>query len=238
MDEHAIQFVIKFQKRSVEVQLPLHSTISQLKQHLHETLDVAPQRQKLLSKVTLSDDMTLEAAGICNGSKVLLVASSEDEVQQVTAPVTKPTVVPLPTVSAAAESAKQRKREAALKPSRIKRLEVLELPEKEFAMTLLQKIHDDRGIKAILEKHNWHIGLLKELTPLEQKIAGYNRNRGMEIAVKLRHLDYQSWRSWPDIMETMLHELAHCDHDVCPRLCRCPCRCRGVSVPFYSTVLP
>ena len=44
----------------------------------------------------------------------------------------------------------------------------------------------DNGIRGILQKHDWSVGVLKELSPTEHTILGYNRNRGMEIALRLR----------------------------------------------------
>eukprot|EP00668_Euglena_longa_P038472 GGOE01049481.1.p1 GENE.GGOE01049481.1~~GGOE01049481.1.p1 ORF type:complete len:519 (+),score=150.87 GGOE01049481.1:34-1557(+) len=211
----SIDFTVKFQKQTLSLQHPRHATVMQLKEQLQELLDIPPVRQKLLLKVTLADHLTLEEAGVQDGCKVLLMASSSEEVATVEAAQAKPTM-PAPRVSAALESQKQRQRAASSRPPRIHRLEVLDLPDKDFAMQLLKKLQNDLGIQEILEKHHWHVGLLKELSPLEQKIAGYNRNFGAEIAVKLRNLWDQTWRSWPDIMETMLHELAHCrftDHD-------------------------
>jgi len=206
-----VLFTVKFQRQTLPVELPRTATVRDLKEHLRLLLGVPAENQKLLLKATLSDDLTLEESGVVDNCRVLLLASSADDVHQVATAVAKPTI-PAPTISVAKESQRERQRRAALEEVRIHRLEALDLPEKEFAIRLLEKIRDDLGIKEILKKHGWHVRVLKELTPLNLKIDGYNRNRGEEITVKLRNLWDQTFKSWPDIMNTMLHELAHCDH--------------------------
>eukprot|EP01012_Entosiphon_sulcatum_P046234 TRINITY_DN6201_c0_g1_i1.p1 TRINITY_DN6201_c0_g1~~TRINITY_DN6201_c0_g1_i1.p1 ORF type:complete len:455 (-),score=75.30 TRINITY_DN6201_c0_g1_i1:53-1417(-) len=190
------------------------STVAELKTHLAERLSLPVEFQKLVFRgKVLADEDTLAASNITNGTKLQLLATARDVVEAAIAVPEVPALAARPPqFSAVKESEKARKRQEALEPPRIHRIEVLDLPEKEYASKLLQRLVDDRGIKEIMKRHGWHVALLKELTPLNLKLAGYNRGRGAEIAVKLRKLD-GGWQGWPDIQETMLHELAHCDHD-------------------------
>ncbi len=67
--------------------------------------------------------------------------------------------------------------------------------------------------------------MLKELAPSLQTgilevtgsaILGYNENKGMSIALRLRTDDLESFRHYHMIIDTLLHELAHMvhsDHD-------------------------
>jgi hypothetical protein len=50
----------------------------------------------------------------------------------------------------------------------------------------VHRLAADRGVRAILDKYSWVVGVLRELSPAERTILGYNRNRGMEIALRLR----------------------------------------------------
>ncbi|KAI9202480.1 WLM domain-containing protein [Polychytrium aggregatum] len=84
------------------------------------------------------------------------------------------------------------------------------------ARSLLERLKNDRGIQTIMKAHKWSVGLLKELDPAVATILGFNRNAGMEIALRLRTDDREGFRHYDSIRKVLLHELAHMvhgDHD-------------------------
>eukprot|EP01102_Stenamoeba_stenopodia_P005700 TRINITY_DN1643_c0_g1_i2.p1 TRINITY_DN1643_c0_g1~~TRINITY_DN1643_c0_g1_i2.p1 ORF type:complete len:270 (-),score=47.75 TRINITY_DN1643_c0_g1_i2:76-885(-) len=58
-----------------------------------------------------------------------------------------------------------------------------------------------------MKKHNWRVGALTEMSPLEVTKLGHNVNKGLEISLRLRFQD--GFRSYDSIKEVMYHELAH-----------------------------
>mmetsp|Transcript_28966 Transcript_28966/g.55463 ORF Transcript_28966/g.55463 Transcript_28966/m.55463 type:complete len:781 (+) Transcript_28966:105-2447(+) len=96
------------------------------------------------------------------------------------------------------------------------------MPPPSEAESLLFKVAGDPGIKAIMEKHRWSVGLLSEMPPegkvgvSEVCVLGYNKNKGEEISLRLRTDDMKGFRKYSVILKTVLHELAHMvhsDHD-------------------------
>ncbi|KAI9489856.1 WLM domain-containing protein [Zychaea mexicana] len=91
-----------------------------------------------------------------------------------------------------------------------------EFPQPEQARKLLERLRDDRGIRAIMQQRKWSVGELTELTPFEATILGYNRNAGQLIAIRLRTDDLSGFRHYDSIRKVLLHELTHnvwSDHD-------------------------
>ncbi|PRP76047.1 hypothetical protein PROFUN_01763 [Planoprotostelium fungivorum] len=100
------------------------------------------------------------------------------------------------------------------KQIRFSRIEVLELPDSQKARDLLQRLAEDNGILAVMEKHNWNVGTLKEMSPGEVTKLGHNVNHGLEISLRLRFED--GFRHYESIKDVMIHELTHMvwsDHD-------------------------
>eukprot|EP00934_Nitzschia_sp_Nitz4_P006761 Nitzschia sp. Nitz4//scaffold91_size79674//44415//45608//NITZ4_005371-RA/size79674-processed-gene-0.108-mRNA-1//-1//CDS//3329560112//6751//frame0 len=91
------------------------------------------------------------------------------------------------------------------------------------AMELLEKLSTDPGVVAVLQERELVVGTLGEMDPrndvLEKKmkaggssgacLLGYNTNGGMRIDIKLRTDDNTAFRSYPDLVGTLLHELSH-----------------------------
>lgn len=85
------------------------------------------------------------------------------------------------------------------------------------ARDLLQRIRDDPSIYQIMKEREWRVGTLSELHPnRDSSILGYNQNKGIVIALRLRTDALDGFRSYQSIVKVMLHELAHMiwsDHD-------------------------
>jgi len=92
-------------------------------------------------------------------------------------------------------------------------------PGRSQAMELLESLAVDPGVRGVMERHNWRVGRLVEFPP-EGKVGvsdacllGYNRSRGQEIGLRLRTDDWMGFRMYLRIRETLMHELAHMEHD-------------------------
>eukprot|EP00043_Microstomoeca_roanoka_P002652 m.39582 g.39582 ORF g.39582 m.39582 type:complete len:205 (-) comp11625_c0_seq1:343-957(-) len=94
-------------------------------------------------------------------------------------------------------------------------------PSSAQALELLQRLANDPNIIAIMQKHNWTVGVLKEFAPsletglvgvTDSCLLGYNQNHGEVIALRLRTDDFTGFRHYHVIIQTLLHELAHMVH--------------------------
>lgn len=88
------------------------------------------------------------------------------------------------------------------------------LPNPEKSRRYLEKLASDPGIKAAMRKHQFSVGLLTEMNPVEHttresKTLGLNRNGGEVIELRLRTDDYDGYRDYKVIRKTLCHELAH-----------------------------
>ena len=99
------------------------------------------------------------------------------------------------------------------------RIEVLPgLPDQERAREILTSLANDPAILAVMQKHQWKVGVLAELYPEglvgqdEVCILGLNTNRGQKIELRLRTDDLQGFRKIQTIKKTLYHELAHNVH--------------------------
>ena len=99
------------------------------------------------------------------------------------------------------------------------RIRELNSPPPSEAMELLRRLATDIGVLGIMAKHKWKVGLLKEFPPADGKVGvddqcllGYNKNKGMEIGLRLRTDGLDGLRPFEVIMRTLLHELTHMVH--------------------------
>src|SRR4051812_11740357 len=79
------------------------------------------------------------------------------------------------------------------------------------ALQMLRKIAS--VVKPIMRQHNWRVGTLCEFYPAEGNLLGLNRNAGERIELRLRYPgDENQFLPIEEIIDTMLHELAHIVH--------------------------
>ncbi|KAI5841801.1 WLM domain-containing protein [Morchella snyderi] len=88
------------------------------------------------------------------------------------------------------------------------------LPHHETSLKFLERLRDDPGVKHVMRKHKYSVGLLLEMEPAgntthEGKTLGLNRNKGEVIEVRLRTDWYDGWRDYKTVRKTLMHELAH-----------------------------
>ena len=88
------------------------------------------------------------------------------------------------------------------------------------ARKLLMKLSTDPAVVAILKQREWVVGVLGEMDPVDDRLAhkthqqgkcllGYNTNQGARIDVRLRTHDLSGFLPYPQLIETLLHEMAH-----------------------------
>ena len=85
------------------------------------------------------------------------------------------------------------------------------------AVAILERIRNDPAIRHIMAEHQYTVGLLSELSPFEKTILGFNKNKGMEISLRLRTDNLEGFRSYGSIRKVLIHELTHMEiseHDV------------------------
>ncbi|KAM0330594.1 hypothetical protein ACHAQA_003543 [Verticillium albo-atrum] len=99
------------------------------------------------------------------------------------------------------------------------------LPHPEQSLSLLNRLKNDRGIRATMAKHKFTVHLLTEMEPLSNtsathegttRLLGLNRNKGEVIELRLRTDAHDGYRDYKTIRRTLCHELAHnvhSDHD-------------------------
>ena len=87
------------------------------------------------------------------------------------------------------------------------------------ARALLRRLADDRSLQKVMASHEFSVGLLAEMPPegmvgvSQSCLMGFNRNRGMEIHLRLRTDDWAGLRPYASIVDVLCHELAHNVHD-------------------------
>lgn len=92
------------------------------------------------------------------------------------------------------------------------------LPDEDKARALLERLANDPGVVAVMEKHGWHVPVLSELFPhgevgvSEKCLMGLNKNAGQEILLRIRTDDLEGFRRYDSLLEVMWHELSHNVH--------------------------
>lgn len=95
------------------------------------------------------------------------------------------------------------------------------LPQPERSLAFLQRLKEDPGIRGVMRKHKYSVGLLTEMDPAAYtaeshegttRILGLNRNKGEVIELRLRTDAGDGYRDYNTIRKTLCHELAHNVH--------------------------
>jgi WLM domain len=93
-------------------------------------------------------------------------------------------------------------------------------PHEFEARNLLLKLATDPGIVAIMKDRELLVGTLGEMDPIDDRLMqqkhqqgvcllGYNTNGGTRIDLKLRTDDLKTFRPYPQLLSTLVHELSH-----------------------------
>lgn len=217
-----IDFKVSFKATTVLFnQWTLDATVLDVKKHLEKETQLPIDSQKLLwkGKILKDLDTSLSELSLQNGSKMMLMGSLPTQIEKV-ADLDKKMEEQRRLAPTIRLKKKQQKQQRGPDPNAnytFHKISVIpEFPNPEKAQRLLEKLRDDRGVRAIMAARKWSVGELIELTPFEASILGYNRNAGQLIAIRLRTDDLSGFRHYDSIRKVLLHELTHNvwgDHD-------------------------
>lgn len=230
----SISLSLTYQGEQQLFPFPADATITDLSSSISTSLDIPPERQKLLITPRPGllrppfKDPTLALSTVLD-RKITLLGSSNAVKSDLDAAIAtrqeqaKARDLALRkgrTVKAykSVDSAKVRD-EAMYTFHDIRPLPHLNAPERSQAF--LQRLAADPGIKSSMRKHHFAVGLLTEMDPAEHtthesRTLGLNRNKGQSIELRLRTDAYDGYRDYKVIRKTLCHELAHNvfgDHD-------------------------
>uniref|UniRef100_A0A7S3A0P2 Uncharacterized protein n=1 Tax=Rhodosorus marinus TaxID=101924 RepID=A0A7S3A0P2_9RHOD len=200
------------------------SLLSEVRERIERATGVVGRLQKIIwrGRVLEGDERSVFELGIPEGgAKVFLVGSKEEEVRNVEDLKADPTVRPL-------EGGRPRRRRFEAKPTKavqqpskygFMRTETLSaLHDEPQAKALLERLASDRGVMAVMQKHQWTVGALKEMYPKGKVgvdpvcVLGLNVNKGAEIQIRLRTDDLRGFRTYYKLLDVVFHELSHNVH--------------------------
>lgn len=203
---------------------------------VQEALDFPRENCKLIHRGKMwrpdHDNISIGEAGLQAGSKLMLVATSAQDVSFVRASRPDPLVKGFAEeerdeinrrkrARAAAVSAWGTKQDAEHKFNSIKAEFKYSEPPPFEAEKLLQRLATDPGIIDIMKSKKFTVGILTEMSPLEAQermakrgtpnmdLLGYNQNAGEMIVLRLRTDNTKGFRPYHDLINTLIHELAH-----------------------------
>ncbi|KAF7293240.1 Zinc metalloproteinase [Mycena chlorophos] len=219
MDEATFSLIVSHRGTQHRLALSPDSTLADLHGALEDLTTVPPEMQKLLYKNSPkgggSPEMSLRDAGLKDGIKIQMVGSTLQELGGLQA-----------------KEAEERKRdrilrERALKaPTKVRSTGLAtssdlsyrfhkvaplpHLPNPDSAMTVLQRLANDKAIQHVMREHKFTVGMLTELDPRERPdLLGLNENHGQTIKVRIRTDSYDGFRVYSESRRTLCHELAH-----------------------------
>jgi WLM domain len=224
-DSSHMNIQIHFHGEEFTVLAPTNITIAQLSASLAELLSIEPEKQKLMItpkpgilKAPFPD--TPIAAVYTSKTKIMLLGSTEKEISDLNASITKIRIRTQnrhAAAKAAPKAAKHRdwkktQEESTYTFHSIRPLPYLPNPQR--SQRFLERLANDPGIKAAMRFHKFSVGLLTEMNPAEHttqesRTLGLNRNRGEVIELRLRTDRYDGYRDYKVIRKTLCHELAH-----------------------------
>ncbi|KAI8320982.1 WLM-domain-containing protein [Martensiomyces pterosporus] len=207
--------------RAVEFALDTNTTVAELKEVIAEEFGVEPGNQRLLprgGRGTLTRDTDAVSAAIPSGTKVVLVGTATRDLQALATQVEKRQL-------GRQNYEKFKTRASDIYTTRSHNVRTLgdsedeytfhgfetlpNLSQRDKAMGILHRLAKDEGVRQIMKKRQYKVGILRELHPFERTILGYNRNRGEVIALRLRTDDLEGFRDYLSIRTVLMHELAH-----------------------------
>lgn len=224
-DDPQMDVHIHFHGKRFTVQAPQNITIVQLSSSLAEMLSIEPDKQKLM--ITPKPGIlkppfpeTPLSTIFTSKSKITLLGSTEKEISDLNASVTKirsRSQNRIVAGRAAPKAARNRdwkkiQEESTFTFHSIRPLTYLPNPNR--SQRFLERLANDPGIKAAMRAHKFSVGLLTEMNPAEHttqesRTLGLNRNRGEVIELRLRTDRYDGYRDYKVIRKTLCHELAH-----------------------------
>lgn len=221
---------------SYDVPVQAEDPLASIFDFIQEALDFPRENCKLIhrGKMLRPDhgEMTVGEAGLMAAAKVMLVASSAHDVSFVQSSRADPLVKGFVEEERDEQSRRKRARAAALSAwgtkqdaeyrfNSIKAEFKYSEPPPYEAERLLQRLSTDPGIIEIMKNHNFKVGILTEMSPVEAQermakrgtpnmdLLGYNQNAGEMIVLRLRTDNLKGFRPYHDLINTLIHELTH-----------------------------
>eukprot|EP00736_Rhodelphis_marinus_P000617 Rmarinus@m.29579 len=192
-------------------------SVTEIKNRVSQEFGLHPTLIKLFYKGRLlnTSDAPIRNFHIVDNSRVFVVASSPDAVEEVKNIRSDPTMRPLvrPVHKLVPATSNNLRREPEMRFTSI-----VTLPgfaDEQAARDVLVRIASDGGVVAVMKKHNWAVPVLREMYPKEKVgidpvcVLGLNTNKGQEIQLRIRTDDLRGFRKYSMIREVMFHELAH-----------------------------
>ncbi|KAK6341028.1 hypothetical protein TWF696_009338 [Orbilia brochopaga] len=206
--------------------LPTSSTLADLRQQIQHVISISPEYQKLTApKLGLLKDDALPITSLPPApKKILLIGSSNAAIADVQL-ANSPAAANLrrfggtgpikPATPARRVDWKKASEESRYSFGGFRVLRHLRGSERSEAY--LRRLAADPGIKAVMVKHKFSVGMLSEMDPAEHtthesRTLGLNRNGGEEILLRLRTDAYDGYRDYRTVRKTLCHELAHNVH--------------------------
>ncbi|KAJ2724851.1 hypothetical protein GGI07_001704 [Coemansia sp. Benny D115] len=209
-------FKISYKGASVDFASANDETLGELRERISETFGVAPQNQKLLLRGLLADNAQLVRSLVPPNSRIVLVGTASKELDQLHEHIDKREEGRRNHARFRATSLDVQKTGSIrgdLSQDTQYTFHAFEtlpnLNNRQAALSMLQRLEKDEGVRQIMRKREYSVGVLRELHPNERTILGYNRNRGEVIALRLRTDDLEGFRSYESVREVLMHELAH-----------------------------
>ncbi|KAJ2059390.1 hypothetical protein GGI17_004406 [Coemansia sp. S146] len=207
-------FSVSYRGNAVQFSVDGTQTLGDLRQRLAQQFGVAPQQQRLLLKGEVGaspagDSMPI-ASLIPANSRIVLIGTPAAEL-------------------AAYLKGNERREEGRSNYEKYRATTVFQtrdpieyseygflkfetlpgLVHQASALAMLRRLARDEGVRGIMRKRQYSVGVLLELHPNERTILGYNRNRGQVIALRLRTDDLEGFRDFDAVRKVLMHELAH-----------------------------
>ncbi|KAJ2237997.1 hypothetical protein IWW45_000472 [Coemansia sp. RSA 485] len=214
-----VSFRVGYKKTVREFNASENTTLGELREQIAQVFGVEPSNQRLILKgKTLSDsDNELVTTTIPSGSQLLLIGTPTAQIAQfqhkeLQHKESEKNYQRYRATSADVQTTRARIGSLDDKETKytFHSFETLpNLPNREQAMDILKRLEKDEGVRQIMQKREYSVGVLRELHPAERTILGYNRNRGQVIALRLRSDDLDGFRMYESIREVLMHELAH-----------------------------
>ncbi|KAI9501466.1 hypothetical protein GGI25_002008 [Coemansia spiralis] len=197
------QFSISHKGQAHEFSVAEETTIGELRYLVAQMFNIEPDAQKLLLRGKLDDSTTVTS--IPAHSRVVLVGTQRADLNKHHESIR---------LRKEGRANRQKYTAAAFRTSKpleytFRSFEPLTLPSSQAALELLHRLAHDEGVRQVMQKHKYSVGVLRELHPSERTILGYNRNRGEVIALRLRTDALDGFRDYLSIRQVLMHELAH-----------------------------
>jgi len=238
MDEGDEVFFVSLHYKGSAYDVPVQAedSIASIFDFVQEALDFPRENCKLIFRGKMlrpdHEGMSVREARLVANCKLMLMATSAHDVSFVQSSRPDPLVKGFveeerdernrqKRARAAAASAWGTKQDAEYRFASMKAEFKYSEPPPYEAERLLGKLATDPGIIDVMKTHQFKVGILTEMSPVEAQermakrgtpnmdLLGFNQNAGEMIVLRLRTDNLKGFRPYHDLINTLLHELTH-----------------------------